>query len=175
MKLKMKHIKINKLTLNIGAGKDTNRLEKGLVLLEKITGAKPVKTITQKRIQGWGLRPGVPVGCKVTLRKQKARELLSRLLYARDNKLTQDQIDTNGNVAFGIPEYIDIQDMQYIPEIGITGLEVCVTLERNGFRIKRRKIMKRKIPNKHKISREEAIDFLKKEFNVKFEEEEDEL
>tara|TARA_B100001971_G_C17797779_1_gene337807 strand:+ start:39 stop:554 length:516 start_codon:yes stop_codon:yes gene_type:complete len=171
----MKQIKVSKLTLNIGAGKDTNRLEKGLVLLEKISGAKPVKTITQKRIQGWGLRPGVPVGCKVTLRKDKARKLFARLLYARDNKLNEDQIDTNGNLAFGIPEYIDIQDMEYIPEIGITGLEVCITLERSGFRIKRRKIMKRKIPKSHKIDKAEAIEFLKKEFNVQFEEKEDEL
>lgn len=171
----MKQIKIEKVTLNIGAGKDTARLEKGMKLLEVISEAKPVKTITQKRIQGWGLRPGLPIGCKVTIRKQKAKDLLKRLLYARDNKLKNSQIDVNGNIAFGIPEYIDIQDIKYLPEIGITGLEVCVTLERNGYRVKKRRLMKRKISDSHKINKQDAIDFLKKEFNIKFEEEEDEL
>lgn len=168
----MKQIRIEKLTLNIGAGKDTNKLEKGFKLLESITNAKPVKTITQKRIQGWGLRPGLPIGCKVTLRKEKAKALLARLLYAKDHKLKQSQVDVNGNIAFGIHEYIDIQDLKYIPEIGVMGLEVCVTLERPGFRVNKRKNARSKIAKKHKITREEAIEFIKKEFNAKFEEEE---
>jgi large subunit ribosomal protein L5 len=52
------------------------------------------------------------------------------------------------------------------------GLQVSVTLERPGFRIKRRKIMKRKIPSAHKISKEDAAVYLEKEFNVKLGEKE---
>ena len=59
----MKKIGIEKVTLNIGAGKDQTRLEKGLVLLNAITNATPIKTITNKRLQEWGLRPGLPIGC----------------------------------------------------------------------------------------------------------------
>jgi large subunit ribosomal protein L5 len=167
-----RNIKIGKVTLNIGAGKDQTRLEKGVKLLEKITGVKPVKTVTNKRIPGWGLRPGLPIGCKVTLRRDVAIQTLKRLLNAKDNTLKESQFDENGNIAFGVEEYIDIPQVNYDPGIGIIGLEVCVTLERNGFRIKRRRIKKTKIPKKHAVTKQEAIDFMKNNFNVKLEEEE---
>ncbi len=162
----MKTIRIEKLTLNIGAGKDQNRLAKSVKLLKSLTGIEPVKTITQKRIAGWGLRPGLPIGCKLTLRKESAKNLLLRLFKAKENKLSETSVDNAGNISFGIAEYIDIPDAKYDPEIGITGLQVSVTLERPGYRIKRRKIMKRKITSGHKISKEDAINFLLKEFKV---------
>ena len=165
----MKKIKIEKVTLNIGAGKDQARLEKGIVLLRAITNATPIKTITSKRIQEWGLRPGLPIGCKLTLRKASAIKILPRLLEAVENKLMERQFDQNGNIAFGIHEYIEIPGVKYDPKIGIMGLEVCVTLERPGFRIKRRKLMQRKIPPRHRISKQEAIDFMASNFNTKVE------
>ena len=166
----MKTIKIEKVTLNIGAGKDQSRLEKGLNLLNTIANATPVKTTTSKRIQEWGLRPGLPIGCKITLRKEKASKMLPRLLEAIENKLRQAQFDNNGNVAFGIHEYIEIPGVKYDPKIGIMGLEVCVTLERPGYRIKRRRLLARKVPSRHRISKEEAIEFMSKNFKVKVEE-----
>lgn len=163
----MKEIKIGKVTLNVGAGKDQNKLEKGIMLLKNITGIDPIKTFTNKRIPTWGLRPGLPIGCKLTLRKKKAEEILLRLLDAKDNTLSPQQFDKEGNIAFGIHEYIDIPGIEYEPKIGVMGLEVCITLERPGYRIKNRRIMKRKVPTKHKINREEVIEFMKKKFNVK--------
>ena len=165
----MKNIKIEKVTLNIGAGKDQARLEKGIELLNTIANATPVKTITNKRIQEWGLRPGLPIGCKLTLRKVSANSVLIRLLDAVEKKLRLKQFDENGNIAFGIHEYIDIPGVKYNPKIGIMGLEVCVTLERPGFRIKRRRLMMRRIPSRHKISKEEAIDFMTKNFGIQVE------
>ena len=162
----MRTIKIEKVTLNIGAGKDQSRLEKGLILLNAIANATPIKTITNKRIQEWGLRPGLPIGCKLTLRKDKATKLLQRLFSAVDNKLNQNQFDDNGNVAFGIHEYIEIPGVKYDPKIGIMGLEVCVTLERPGYRIKRRRLMNRKIPARHRISKQEAIGFMTRNFSI---------
>ena len=72
----MKTIKLEKVTLNIGAGKDQAKLEKGMLLLKNITNISPVKTFTKKRIPDWGIRPGLPIGCKLTLRKKKALDLL---------------------------------------------------------------------------------------------------
>jgi large subunit ribosomal protein L5 len=162
----MRTIRIEKLTLNIGVGKNPQLLDKAMILLKDLSKAKPVKTHTQKRIAGWGLRPGLPIGCKVTLRGKNATELLERLLQSKDNELTKKQFDDHGNIAFGIPEYINIPGIEYNPEIGIIGLEACVTLERPGFRIKRRKNEKRKIPKKHGIKKEDAMDFMKKEFKI---------
>ena len=94
------------------------------------------------------------------------------MLSAKDNVLKQSQFDSSGNISFGIPEYIDIAGARYDPEIGIMGLQACVTLERPGFRIKRRKL-KRSIRKNHLITKEEAIEFMKKNFKVKLEEEEE--
>lgn len=163
----MRKIRIEKLTLNIGAGKDQNLLNKGSKLLQSLTDVPPIKTVTQKRLAAWGLRPGLPIGCKTTLRNEKAAVLLKRLLAAKDNALAESNFDNNGNVSFGIHEYIDIPDARYDPEIGIIGLQVCVTLERAGYRIKRRKVMKRKIPLAHKITRGDAIEFMREEFKTK--------
>ena len=162
----MKNIKVEKITLNIGAGTDANKLDKGIKLIQSIAGKPPVKTFTTKRIPTWGIRPGLPIGCKLTLRKKPAVELLSRLLQAKENKLATRQFDNSGNLAFGIHEYIDIPGVKYDPTIGITGLEVCVTLERAGFRIKRRRVKNSKVSKKHAITKEEAMEYLKNEFKV---------
>jgi large subunit ribosomal protein L5 len=157
----LRTIKIAQVSLNLGTGKDENVLKKGLKLLEKITGAKPVKTTTKKRIPSWGLRPGLAVGCKVTIRKD-TEKLLKRLLAAKEFVLSKKCFDNQGNFSFGVPEYIDIAGMDYDPELKIMGLEVAVTLERPGFRIKKRKVFPQKIGKKHLIPKEEAIDFIKK-------------
>lgn len=162
----MRTIRIEKVTLNIGAGKEQKDVDKALKLIKHITGIDPVKTVATKRIPGWGVRPGLPIGCKLTLRKENAKKLLKRLLEAKDNTLSDKQIDNQGNIAFGIPEYINIPDVKYDPEIGVIGLQACVTLERPGFRIKKRRMRSRKIGRKHSITKDEAIEYMKKEFGV---------
>ncbi|MBI2665585.1 50S ribosomal protein L5 [Candidatus Woesearchaeota archaeon] len=154
----MKKIRITKLTLNVGAGKNEELLKKGLKLLQKLSVDAPVKTVAKKRIPAWGLRPGLAIGCKVTVRKD-AEKLLKRLLVAKGNKLSDRNFDQQGNFSFGIPEYIDIEGLEYDPELKIIGLEVAVTLERPGFRIKLRKIKPQKLGKKHQITKEEAITF----------------
>ncbi|MGV8171084.1 MAG: 50S ribosomal protein L5 [Candidatus Woesearchaeota archaeon] len=164
----MRKIRVQKLTLNIGTGKDQTMLEKAQKLLNAITGVSSVRTVTQKRIAAWGLRPGLPIGVKVTLRKDKALALIPRLLYAKDNKLADNNFDDNGNVSFGIKEYIDIRDAKYDPDIGSMGLQCSITLDRPGTRIKNRKIMKRVIPKHQRVNKEDAINFMKNEFKAIF-------
>lgn len=162
----MQQLRIEKVTLNIGAGKDQNKLEKGMILIKAITGIEPVKTVTSKRIPGWGLRPGLPIGCKLTLRKSKAVDILKRLLEAKDKKLKDTQFDEQGNLSFGIHEYIDIPGVAYDPKIGIMGLQVCVSFERPGYRVKRRRLEPKKVPKKHQVQKEEAIKFMQSNFGV---------
>ena len=165
----MQTIRIEKVTLNFGAGKDQTKLEKGIALIKAVTGIEPVKTITNKRIAAWGLRPGLPIGCKLTIRKQPATQLLTRLLAAKENKIKLENFDDCGKLSFGIAEYIDIPGVSYDPKIGVLGLQVCITLERPGYRVKRRKWAPKKIPKKHIVTKEEAITFFQKQFNVNIE------
>lgn len=154
-----RQIRISKITLNIGAGKDEAQLKRGLKLFEKISPQTPVTTVAKKRIPAWGLRPGLAIGCKVTLRKDTG-QLLHRLLAAKENTLRVSNFDQQGNFSFGIPEYIDIEGLAYDPDLKIMGLEVAVTLSRPGYRISQRKVRPRPIGKKHRILTEEAIAYV---------------
>ncbi len=162
----MREIRIEKLTLNIGTGRNEDKLKKAKKLLERITGAKVVETITKKRIPSWNVRPGLPLGCKTTIRGLNTEELLKRLLAAKENKLKESCFDNYGNVSFGLEEYINIPGMKYDPDLGMLGLQVSVTLERPGFRIKKRRLQKTKIPKRHEITKDDAIQFMKKKFGI---------
>ncbi|MCW1296298.1 MAG: 50S ribosomal protein L5 [Candidatus Parvarchaeota archaeon] len=161
----MREIRIEKVTLNIGVGEPGEKLEKAVKLLEMITGKKAIKTKAKRRIPEFNIREGLEIGAKVTLRKQEAFEILKKLFKAVDNKIEISKFDERANLSFGIEEYIHIPGVKYDPNIGIIGLSVCITFERPGFRIKRKR-MSGKISKKHMIKKEEVIDFLKKNFGV---------
>ncbi|MEK6948480.1 MAG: 50S ribosomal protein L5 [Nanoarchaeota archaeon] len=167
---KMRELRIEKITLNIGVGSPGDKLNNAKKLLQTITGLKPVETSSIKRIPTWGVRPKLPIACKVTVRGKKAEEILQRLLMSRENKLSAKKIDTFGNFSFGIEEYITIPGVKYDATIGVIGLEVAVTLTRPGYRIKNRSLQKRKIPTRHQIKRDDVIAYLKERFSVKIEE-----
>lgn len=166
----MRAIKIEKVTLNIGVGQPGEKLDKAVTLLQDITNQKAVKTRTMKRIPTWGLRPRLEIGCKVTIRGKKAEALLKRILEAIDRKVSIKQFDNLGNLSFGIPEYIDIPSVAYNPNIGIIGLEASVTFQRPGYRITKRRYKKTSLSLKHKIAKEDIINYLKQNFKVRLKE-----
>jgi len=161
----MRSIYIEKVVLRIGTGNDPQKIEKAVLLLKRLTNKKPTKTIAKKRIAGWNIRPGVPIGAMVTIRGKDSEEILKRLLEAKDNKIKGDSFDQFGNFSFGIEEYIEIPGIKYDPKIGILGMDVCVTLARPGYRVKHKK-NKKKIGKKHIITKQEAMDFMIKKFNI---------
>src|SRR3989344_1600597 len=162
----MRVISIEKINLNIGTGGPGDKMEKGKKLLLAISGAQPVETKTKLRIPNWGVRPGLSLGCRVTLRGKKAVETLQRLLVGASNKLKATSFDDSGSFSFGIKESLEIPGVKYDPEVGILGLEVAVTLQRPGFRLRRRALRSRPIGKRHHISCEEAITFMKEQFKV---------
>jgi large subunit ribosomal protein L5 len=162
----MRRVRLEKITLNIGAGEPGPKLEKAQAILKKISGKKVVVTKTHKRTTFGGAK-GRAIGAKVTIRGKKAAELLNTLLQAGEKKLKPSQFDDNGNFSFGIAEYINIPGVKYDPDIGIMGLDVAVTLERPGFRIKKRKIKPKKVGKHHKITKEDAMEWAQKELGVK--------
>ncbi len=162
---KMKEIRIEKVTLNIGTGEAGNKLDKAMKLLQTLANQKPVPTTAKKRIPTWGVRPGMTIGAKVTLRKNQDI-VVEKMLRGVGNKLSLKKIG-EGTFSFGVPEYIQLPDAKYDMEIGIIGFGIMVTLERPGFRIKRRAVKKTSIPRRHLISKEETADFLKAKFNTK--------
>jgi large subunit ribosomal protein L5 len=158
--------KIEKITVNIGVGEAGERLEKAQSVIQDITSQKPIQTLSKITSKDWGLRKRMPIGCKVTLRKKIAEKFLKEALQTRENKIAEYAFDNEGNISFGIPDHTLFKSQKYNPNIGIFGMDVSVTMEKPGYRIKRRRLMRRKIPNKHKVKREETIKFFKEKFEV---------
>ncbi len=161
--LNMKDVKMEKLVLNCGGLGE--KLERSVNLLKYLTGKEPIKTLSRKRIPTFGTREGLEIGCKVTLRGKKADELITRLLAAIGNKLSNRQIG-NGTVSFGVHEYIEIPGVQFQREIGILGLDASITLKRAGFCVSKRKHAMAKIPLRHRITKEETANFMIQKFNT---------
>lgn len=160
----MKNIRIAKVTINIGCGEAGDKLEKATKLLGTLTEKKIIQTRTTKR-STFGTPKGRPIGCKVTLRGKDAEEFLKRALDALDNKLSQRKFDKLGNFSFGIKEHIDMTNVKYDPNIGIYGMDVCVTLGRPGYRVSRKKISS-KIGKNHLITKDEAIKWIADKFGA---------
>lgn len=155
-----KKIFVEKVVINIGCGGDREKINRALELLSRITGKKPVITKARKRSK-FGIAKGRPVGVKVTLRKKDAIDFLKKALKAVDNKIKSSSFDDWGNVGFGISEYIYLPDVKYDPDIGILGMDVCVSLRRPGAYLKNGRLSR-----KQRVKKEEAIEFMKKEFGV---------
>ena len=100
------------------------------------------------------------------MKGKKRLQVLEKLFVAKNHKLDAQSFDEEGNVSFGIGEHIEIPGMEYDPDIGIHGLDVTVSMERPGYRIKKRRVEEREIPKEHKLSKEESMEFFEREFNV---------
>jgi len=165
----MREILIDKVTVNIGVGTGGEALENAEKLLSELTGVKPVRTLAKKRNPVFKLRPGMEIGVKATLRKGKAEEFLKKAFASKKNTIPASAFDNMGNFSIGVKEYIDFPGAKYNPKIGMFGFDVCVTLRRRGYRVSRRKIAKSKIGKKHRITKEEAMEFVKNKFGVTIE------
>lgn len=159
----MRTIKIERVVINVGGVGE--KLEKGFILLKKLTGKQPVKVKATKRIPTWHVRPGLEVGTKVTLRGQEAEAIIKRILPAINNTLKDRQI-TKNFVSFGVHEYIEIPGMEYIREVGIMGFEVTIVFARAGKRVERKKIKRGKI-RRQAISPNEIAEILENKFKTK--------
>lgn len=159
--------RIEKVTVNICVGSSGVRLQNAQKVLEMLTGQKPVPRRAKKTIKGFGIRKGENIAVKVTLRGSKAEDFLRRALEAVGYRLKASSFDDYGNFSFGIEEHISLPGVKYDPEIGIFGMDVCVTLCRPGYRVSKRRRCRARIPRRHRLTREEAMAYMIKEFNVK--------
>ncbi len=162
----MQQVRIAKATVNIGVGEAGERLARAEKLLYSITQQKSVRTTSKVTNPEFGIRKGQPIACKVTLRGEKAHDAIKLILSGIDNKIKPTQFDSQGNLSFGIHEHIDIPGMRYDPDIGIFGMNVNITFEKPGYRIKRRKIQRKSIPHKHQVTSDETLEFMKENFQI---------
>ncbi len=158
--------RIEKVVVNLNVGKSGEPLEKANRVLKEITDQTPVKKKAKKTIRDFGIREGEPIAVVVTLRKQKAIDFLKKVLPIVDNKVARRAFDIHGNFAFGLKEHIEIPGVKYDPEIGIFGMDICVTVNRPGQRVKIRKRQSQSLAKKHMLTPEESIVFVKQTLGV---------
>ncbi|MET1124738.1 MAG: 50S ribosomal protein L5 [Archaeoglobaceae archaeon] len=156
----MREILLDKVVVNIGVGQSGERHQRAVKLAEILFGQKPAVTHAKKTIKNFGIRKGEPIGVKVTLRGEKAMKFLLDALKVKEMKLSAKSINA-GNFSFGIAEHIDLPGVEYDPDIGIFGMDVCVTLRRRGYRVAERRRCRSKVGSKHRITKEETIEWLR--------------
>jgi large subunit ribosomal protein L5 len=162
----MRDIRVEKVVVNVGVGEAGEKLVKAQKVLELVTKQKSVQTLSHQAVRDWGVRRNMPIGTRVTLRGEAADVFLKAALEIRSNRLPGYSFDPRGNVSFGIQDYTDFPGMKYDPEVGVFGMDVAVSLQRPGFRIARRAVRARKIPRRHRVSREEGMTFMKDRYKV---------
>lgn len=162
----MKNLILDKITVNICVGNDKPGMVKAEKLLRIVTNKTPVKNCAKRRLATWQIRPGLPIGYKVTIRGDEAKTFLKWVLDSKGKKFNSSSIDANGNFSIGVSEYLDLNGMKYDAEIGIMGFELTATFRRSGFRIKSRKIRPAKVPLRHRVKKDEVLGFMKENFGV---------
>ena len=128
--------RIEKITLNMGVGEavaDKKVMEFAVGDMQKIAGQKPVVTLSKKSIAGFKIRDGYPVGCKVTLRKQRMYEFLYRLISVaipriRDFRgISGKSFDGRGNYNMGVKEQIIFPEIEYEKIDVLRGMNITIT------------------------------------------------
>lgn len=128
--------RIQKITINMGVGEavaDKKVIEHALSDMEKIAGQKPVTTLSRKSVASFKVRDGYPIGCKVTLRREKMYEFLDRLVNlsiprVRDFRgLNGKSFDGRGNYSLGIKEQIIFPEIEYEKVDKIRGMDITIT------------------------------------------------
>ncbi|MBG7601159.1 MAG: 50S ribosomal protein L5 [Gammaproteobacteria bacterium] len=128
--------RIEKITLNMGVGEatgDKKIVQNATSDMTKICGQKPVVTRARKSVAGFKIREGWPIGCKVTLRRERMYEFLDRLISIalpreRDFRgLNGKSFDGRGNYNMGIKEQIMFPEIDYDQIDAIRGMDICIT------------------------------------------------
>lgn len=127
--------KIEKIVVNMGVGegsRDSKKVDSAAVELAAITGQKPVITRAKRAVASFKLREGMPVGCKVTLRRERMYEFIDRLITialprVRDFRgLNPKSFDGSGNYAMGLKEQIVFPEVDYDKAESIRGMDIIV-------------------------------------------------
>jgi len=128
--------KITKITLNMGVGEavaDKKVMDNAVADMVKISGQKPIVTLSRKSIAGFKIRDGWPIGCKVTLRRERMYDFLDRLVSialprVRDFRgVNGKSFDGRGNYSMGVKEQIIFPEIEYEKIDAVRGMDITIT------------------------------------------------
>merc|ERR1712023_32910 len=142
--------------LNCCVGESGDRLTRAGKVLEQLSGQPPCYSKARYTTRAFGIRRNEKISTWVTLRGEKAMEILDRGLKVKEYELKKVNFSSTGCFGFGITEHIDL-GIKYDPASGIFGMDFYVILARPGLHVSKRKYRPGRIGNSHKITKEQAI------------------
>jgi large subunit ribosomal protein L5 len=158
--------RVEKVVVNIAVGESGEPLQRAIKVLNQLTGQPPCQRKAKRTIRDFGIHRREPIACLVTLRKRAASDFLKRTFEAIGNRLAASNFDVNGNFSFGISKHIDLTGIRYDPELGIFGMDVCVTIRKPGYHVRKRRINRAKVGKQQRLTKAESMEFIREEFGI---------
>merc|ERR1712039_967021 len=152
---RMREIRVDKLVLNLCTGEAGDKITKANKVLSDLSNQTPVESKAKYTVRSFGIRRGEKIAVSVTVRGERAEELIKRGLRVKEYELRKKNFSNTGNFGFGIEEHIDL-GIKYDTNTGIFGMDFYVVLTRAGRRVSRKKRCRSRIGNFQKISAEDA-------------------
>ena len=160
----MREIQIDKLVINCSTGEGGDKTLKAAKVLKDLTGQEPLLNKCKYTIRSFGVRRGDKIATNVTVRGERAKEILERGLKVKEYELNKNCFSNMGHFGFGIQEHIDL-GIRYDPYTGIFGMDFYVVLKRAGYRVSKKKRKGSRLGNSQKISRDEAREWFKTQYD----------